>query len=161
MKSKKGSWSVIRQFFLKVIRFLMASPPEIEGLFTPIQSPLPIIRPVDNWPAMLNIHAAHASQCFVEEVVHYKHIQGKQHEFLRFKVSHPVKPWKAFVFADRTVNMDNEDGEPSLSNKAAMLSSPAPSSSSSSSTHSSRVLPAHDTIYAATASSEALARYLL
>ncbi|KIJ05316.1 hypothetical protein PAXINDRAFT_21410 [Paxillus involutus ATCC 200175] len=158
MKSKKSSWSFIRWFITKVVRSLMESPPEIEGVFTPIQSPIAIIRPVDNWPATLNIHATQASQCFVEEVVHYKHVGGKQHEFLRFKVSHPAGPWKAFVFADRTVNLDDEDGEPSLSNKAAVLSNPAPSSSSSSSAHSSRNVPAHDTIYAATASSEALDR---
>ncbi|KAF8837191.1 hypothetical protein BDN67DRAFT_973300 [Paxillus ammoniavirescens] len=142
----------------KIARSLMESPPEIEGVFTSIQSPFAIIRPVDNWPAMLNIHAAQASQCFVEEVVHYKHAGGKQHEFLRFKVSHPAGSWKAFVFADRTVDLKNEDGEPSVSNKAAVLSTPAPSSSSASSAHSSREVPAYDGIFAATANSEALDR---
>ncbi|KAF8843176.1 hypothetical protein BDN67DRAFT_964827 [Paxillus ammoniavirescens] len=143
---------------MNVVRSLMESPPEIEGVFTPLQCPMPIVRPVDNWPAMLNIHAAQASQCFVEEVVHYKHVGGKQHEFLRFKVSHPAGPWKAFVFAERTVKSDDEDGEPSLSNEAAVLSNPAPSSSGSSSAHSSRAVPAWDAIYAATAKSAALDR---
>ncbi|KAF9234652.1 hypothetical protein BU15DRAFT_78801 [Melanogaster broomeanus] len=155
MKGNKSPWSIVPQFFWNVIRSLMASPPKVEGLFTPMQSPHPIILLVDSWPAMLNIDAANASHCLVEEVVHYKRSRGKEHEFLCFRVSDATGSWKAFVFADRTVNMSDEDIAPSLSNKTPVLSNPSPSSFPSS-THCSPVLPTYDSIYAATESSAAL-----
>ncbi|KAF9233706.1 hypothetical protein BU15DRAFT_66330 [Melanogaster broomeanus] len=155
MKSKNSPWSIVPQFFRKVIHSLMASPTEIAGLFTSPLSPRPIILPVDIWSATLNINAANASRCFVKEVVHYKHSGGKEHEFLHFTVSHPEGSWLAFVFTDRTTKKHSGNGGSSLSNKAAVLSNPSPSSSSSSS-HSSPLVPACDTIYVATDHSAAL-----
>ncbi|KAF9234398.1 hypothetical protein BU15DRAFT_79081 [Melanogaster broomeanus] len=152
MTSKNRSWSIIPQFFWKVIHSLMAPPTEIAGLFTSLH---PITLPVDIWSATLNINAANASRCFVKEVVHYKRTGGKEHEFLRFTVSHPEESWKAFVFTDRTTKKHSGNGESSLSNKVAMLSNPS-SSSSSSSSHSSPLAPACDTIYVATDHSAAL-----
>ncbi|KAF9220346.1 hypothetical protein BS17DRAFT_347240 [Gyrodon lividus] len=161
MGGKRSSWSNIPQFFSKVIRSFMASPdsspPEIEGVFTSIQSIAFTILPVNEWLDTLNGHAAETSQCFIEDVIHYKCTAGKQHEFLRFQVSHPAGPWKAFVFADRTVDTSNDNGVPTFSNKAVVLSNPPPSSSSSS-TLSLRDLPAYDIVYIATENSAGLKR---
>ncbi|KAF9234651.1 hypothetical protein BU15DRAFT_78800 [Melanogaster broomeanus] len=125
----------------------MSSPPTVEGLFVSIH---PFQQPVGSWPATLNANAD-ARRCLVEEVVHYKHTRGKEHEFLRFRVSDATGSWKAFVFAERTVNKSDE----SLSDRAAVLSNSSHSSTSSS-TYSSSVLPANDSIHTATAGSAAL-----
>ncbi|KAF9237258.1 hypothetical protein BU15DRAFT_63320 [Melanogaster broomeanus] len=126
----------------------MASPPpEIRGVFTAMNTG-PFIISVDDWQLLLNMQAGQTSRCFIEDIVHYKCTEGKEHEFLRLQISHPAGPWKAFVFCDRTVNTSNDNRDPVQSHRAALLCS--------SSTPSFGNFPAMDIIYAASANSTAL-----
>ncbi|KAF9235355.1 hypothetical protein BU15DRAFT_78103 [Melanogaster broomeanus] len=134
----------------------MASPPpEIRGVFTAMNTG-PFIISVDDWQLLLNIQASQTSKCFIEDVIHYKCTEGKEHEFLRLQISHPSGPWKAFVFCDRTVNTSNDNGDPVQSHRAALLCS-----SSLPSTPSFGNFPAMDIIYAASANSTALKQLYL
>ncbi|KAF9237191.1 hypothetical protein BU15DRAFT_63357 [Melanogaster broomeanus] len=125
-------------------------PPEIRGVFTAMNTG-PFFISVYDWHLLLNIQATQTSQCFVEDVVHYKCTEGKEHEFLRFQISHPAGPWKAFVFYDRTVKTCDDNRDPVQFHKAALLCSSSPIS-----TPSFGNFPEMDIIYAASANSTAL-----
>ncbi|KIK77479.1 hypothetical protein PAXRUDRAFT_834975 [Paxillus rubicundulus Ve08.2h10] len=145
-KKSASGWSSIPQFFSKVIRsFTMAiPPPSIPALFTPLQSNAPAWSYTSAWLQQLSHYPA-SQQCFVDRVAHCKCIDGKEHEFLLFSISHLPDKCKATVVAERTVCLSGDGSTNTTKNHTAALSNGSPSS-----TPSFRSLPANDLVHFAT-----------
>ncbi|KAF8838414.1 hypothetical protein BDN67DRAFT_879348, partial [Paxillus ammoniavirescens] len=84
-------------------------------------------------------------QCFVERVAHCKCTDGKEHEFLLFRISHQPDKCKATVIAERTVCLSGDGSTHTIKNHTAVLSNGSPSCAPS-----FRSLPASDLVHFAT-----------
>ncbi|KIJ12041.1 hypothetical protein PAXINDRAFT_171442 [Paxillus involutus ATCC 200175] len=146
MGGKKSGWSSVPQFFSKAIRSLMATPlpPSIPALFTPLHSNTPSWCNTSAWLQQLS-HYHDSRECFVERVAHCKCTDGKEHEFLLFRISHLPNKCKATVIAERTVSLSGDGSTNTTKNHTAALSN-----GSHSCAPSFRSLPANDIVHFAT-----------